>query len=140
AGGLAGHNNSEITDSFWDLQTSGLTTSDGGNGKTTAQMQSAHTFLEAGWDLTDENANGTEDIWRICEAMNYPRLTWQIQAGDFVCPDGITGGDFLFFTERWLDENCDMGNDYCRGADLDFSGAVDADDLAIFLDIWLARL
>ena len=61
-------------------------------------------------------------------------------SGDSVCPDGVTGDEFLFFTERWLDKNCDMGNDYCRGADLDFSGAVDADDLAIFLDIWLARL
>jgi hypothetical protein len=140
AGGLAGHNNSEITDSFWDVQTSGQTSSDGGNGKTTAQMQMAHTFLEAGWDLTDEDANGTEDIWRVCEAANYPQLPWQIQPGDFVCPDGITADDFLFFTERWLDENCDTGNDYCRGADLDFSGAVDADDLTIFLDIWLASL
>ena len=73
-GGLAGHNNGEIADSFWDVQTSGLTTSDGGNGKTTAQMQSARTFLEAGWDLIDEDANGTENIWRVCEAASYPRL------------------------------------------------------------------
>ncbi len=140
AGGLAGHSNGEIVDSFWDVQTSGQASSDGGAGKTTAQMQTAGTFLDTGWDLTDEDINGTEDIWRICEMVDYPRLNWRTQAGDFVCPHGITADDFLFFAERWLDGNCDAGNDYCQGADLDFSGAVDDDDLAIFLDIWLADL
>ncbi|MHC4705099.1 MAG: GLUG motif-containing protein, partial [Planctomycetota bacterium] len=94
-GGLAGHNNSEILDSFWDVQTSGQTASDGGNGRTTTQMQTPGTFLDAGWDLVGETANGTEDIWRACEAANYPKLTWQIQAGDFVCPDGVTVEDFV---------------------------------------------
>ncbi|MHC4705294.1 MAG: hypothetical protein ACYTFQ_32515, partial [Planctomycetota bacterium] len=71
---------------------------------------------------------------------NYPKLTWQIQAGDFVCPDGVTVEDFVFFAERWLNEDCGAANDYCQGTDLNFSGTVDADDLAIFLDIWLASL
>jgi len=34
----------------------------------------AMAFLEAGWDLVDETANGTEDIWWILEGQDYPRL------------------------------------------------------------------
>jgi len=40
-------------------------------------MQTASTFLEAGWDFVDETENGTEDIWRILEGLDYPRLWWQ---------------------------------------------------------------
>jgi len=63
--------------SFWDVETSGETTSDGGTGKTTAEMQTATTFLDAGWDFVDETANGTEDIWWINEGKDYPRLSWE---------------------------------------------------------------
>ncbi len=139
-GGLAGHSNGEIVACFWDVQTSGLGASEGGEGQTTSQMQTARTFLDAGWDLTGESTNGTEDTWRVCEALDYPQLSWKIQPGDFVCPDGVTGDDFLFFAERWLRSDCDFSNNYCGGTDLNFSGAVDADDLHIFLDIWLAGL
>jgi hypothetical protein len=47
-------------------------------GKTTAQMQTADTFLEAGWDLVDETENGTDDIWWIDEGNDYPRLWWEV--------------------------------------------------------------
>jgi hypothetical protein len=138
-GGLVGDNlKGEITDSFWDIETSGLTISAGGTGKTTAEMQAESTFTEAGWDFVDESENGTEDIWSICEGTNYPRLVRQIPAGDFVCPDGITIDDFLLFIEHWRDDNCDPSNDYCDGTDLDFSGTVDINDLEIFLENWLA--
>jgi hypothetical protein len=141
AGGLVGRQGyGRVTASFWDIETSGLTTSEGGTGKTTAEMQVESTFTDAGWDFVDETANGTEDIWSICEGTNYPRLVWQIPAGDFVCPDGITIDDFLFFIEHWRDDNCDSGNDYCQGTDLDFSGTVDEADLEIFLENWLADI
>jgi hypothetical protein len=139
AGGLVGGNISNLTSCFWDMETSGQTTSDGGAGKTTAEMQTAGTFLEAGWDFVDEIANGTEDIWSICDGTNYPRFVWQIAAGDFVCPDGITIDDFSFFMEHWLDDNCDLSNGYCQGTDLDQSGTVDINDLEILLEIWSAE-
>ncbi|MHC4539423.1 MAG: GLUG motif-containing protein [Planctomycetota bacterium] len=66
-----------LSNSFWDIQTSGQATSDGGTGKTTAQMQMASTFTDAGWDFVDETANGTEDIWWILEGQDYPRLWWE---------------------------------------------------------------
>ena len=106
-------------------------------GKTTAEMQTAKTFRDAGWDFVEETENGTEDIWAICEGTNYPRLAWQIPPGDFVCPDGITIDDFVFFTEYWGQETCDLSNDHCQGTDLNHSGTVDTNDLEIFLENWL---
>ena len=64
-------------DCYWDIQTSGQVASDGGTGKTTAEMQTASTFLDAGWDFVDETPNGTEDIWWIDEGKDYPRLWWE---------------------------------------------------------------
>lgn len=67
-GGLVGLNGGTVTNSFWDTQTSGQTTSDGGTGKTTAEMKTLATFLDAGWDIeaktTDKNTG-------------YPYLAWQ---------------------------------------------------------------
>jgi hypothetical protein len=140
-GGLVGSGfPEEVIDSFWDTETSAQQASEGGTGKTTAEMQTAGTFLDAGWDLADETANGTEDIWCICEGTNYPRLVWQIPVGDFVCPDGITTDDYLFFLDHWLDDNCDLNNAFCNGTDLDLSGTVDQTDLEIFLESWLADI
>ena len=68
-----------LTSSFWDMQTSGQSWSDGGTGKTTAEMQTAKTFLDAGWDFVGETANGTEDLWWILEGKDYPRLWWEAQ-------------------------------------------------------------
>jgi hypothetical protein len=77
-GGLIGYNYwSDITSCFWDIETSGLTTSIDGIGLTTADMQTASTFLEAGWDFVEETENGTDDIWWILEGQDYPRLWWE---------------------------------------------------------------
>ena len=67
---------------FWDIETSGQTTSynaiiSGEEGKTTAEMQTKSTFTDAGWDFVGETVNGTEDIWWIDEGNDYPRLWWQ---------------------------------------------------------------
>jgi filamentous hemagglutinin family protein len=49
-GGLVGKNTgATIANSFWDTETSGQATSAGGSGRTTAQMQTAATFIDAGW-------------------------------------------------------------------------------------------
>jgi hypothetical protein len=69
-----------VTGCLWDLEASGQTTSSGGEGKTTIEMQTAGTFLDAGWDFIDETANGTEDIWWIDEGQDYPRLVHKLSA------------------------------------------------------------
>jgi hypothetical protein len=88
-GGLVGYNLQSITMSFWGVETSGLlnmcgrqgnntTDCDDSFGKTTTEMQTASTFLEAGWDFVDEVENGTDDIWWILEGQDYPRLWWEL--------------------------------------------------------------
>jgi hypothetical protein len=81
--GLVGYNNdtthATVTACFWDTQTSGQTESAGGTGKATAEMLTASTFLDAGWDFVGETANGTEDLWWIDEGKDYPHLWWEAQ-------------------------------------------------------------
>ncbi len=94
-GGLVGFNtNGTVTSSYWDTQTTGQTTSDGGGtGKLTAQMKQQATFV--GWDFSG--------VWSITENVTYPlfhvawdagflnlgggwrRLSW---FGDYVPMDG----------------------------------------------------
>jgi len=76
-GGLVGRNRGHVVNGFWDLAASGLSASDGGDGKTTAEMQTDATFLEAGWDFVCEAVNGAEDIWWMPEG-GYPRLVWEV--------------------------------------------------------------
>ena len=78
-GGLVGYNSGDIISSFWDIEASGQTTSSEGTGKTTVEMQTASTFLDADWDFVDETANGTDDIWWILEGQDYPRLAWETE-------------------------------------------------------------
>ncbi len=82
-----------VSDSFWDTDTSGQTTSAAGTGVPTAEMQAAGTFLEAGWDFVGETANGTEDIWWILEGRDYPQLWSELiekQLTDFRLPKSKT--------------------------------------------------
>jgi len=79
-GGLVGSGWAEnVTAYFWDIHTSDFPwdNSVGGTGKTTEDMHTASTFLNAGWDFVDEAGNGTEDIWWILEGKDYPRLWWE---------------------------------------------------------------
>jgi len=117
---------------FWDIQTSGQLTSADGTGKTTAQMQTLSTFSSAGWDFFT--------TWSICEGTNYPVLLWQIPTSDFRCPDGVNIVDFAWFAQHWRQNNCNQMNFYCDGTDLNESGEVAFDDLAIFAHDWLAGL
>ena len=117
------------THCFWDTETSGNSTSPGGTGKTTVEMQTITTFSDAGWDFVN--------TWTICDGMNYPVLLWQIPAADFLCPDGVDFIDFAFFAQHWLDRPCGTANYNCEGTDLDNSGSVGFTDLEIFAENWL---
>ncbi|NGZ90211.1 WD40 repeat domain-containing protein, partial [Psychroflexus sp. C1] len=87
-GGLSGREDggdAENADSFWDTQTSGQSSSGGGTGKTTSEMQDVATFtnestsgLSLAWDFVNDPNNdlGTDDIWNIDASINdgYPHL------------------------------------------------------------------
>jgi len=75
-GGLCGQNDkSTIINCFWDIETSGITNSDGGTGKTTAEMKTASTFTDADWDFIGESTNGTNETWQIPTGGDYPVLS-----------------------------------------------------------------
>ncbi len=99
-GGLVGKGGA--TASFWDIETSGQISSSGGIGKTTAEMQTAATFLNAGWDFAGEVTNGTEDIWTICEGQDYPKLAWQFVIGDYNGNGHTDFTDFCVLGQHWV--------------------------------------
>ncbi|MBW7990695.1 MAG: hypothetical protein FVQ84_11860 [Planctomycetes bacterium] len=147
-GGLVGSNfDGTVNTSFWDSQASGTsnmcgeqtrgTGCDDSKGRTTTQMQTGGTFLEAGWDFVNETANGSKDVWSICEGVDSPELVWQFITGDFDGDYRVNFVDFAFFAKRWL--SSDSGFLGCRGADLTNDGKVDFNDLIEFASNWLAE-
>jgi hypothetical protein len=80
-GGLVGLNeDSTVSDSFWDTETSGQATSAGGTGKNTTEMKDIATFSGAGWNITAVANPGTRNlsyIWNIVNGLTYPFLSWQ---------------------------------------------------------------
>ena len=79
-GGLVGYNTSTVSNSFWDRVTSGMEESDGGTGKTTAEMMDIAPFSGAGWDIITVANLGTRNpdyTWNIFDDETYPFLSWQ---------------------------------------------------------------
>ena len=107
-GGLIGSGSPIVSGSFWDISTSGIGTSKGGVGLSTAQMKDINTFISAGWDMIEEIPNGKRDTWRLCNSGSmYPRLNWEYLKSDFACPDGVSIDDLLYFSNHWLESNLD---------------------------------
>ena len=74
AGGLVGWDDGGlITSCFWNMETSGQSSSDGGIGLTTLEMKTVQTYINAGWDLVGESANGTCNYWQVQQGA-YPSL------------------------------------------------------------------
>jgi len=101
-GGLVGYDNSStVTNSFWDMQTSGWSTSGGGTGKTTAEMKTLSTFTNAGWDFIGETTNGADDHWGIIHNHSYPFLSWQngVSVDFYAVPTEVFVGAEIQFTD-----------------------------------------
>ncbi|MCS6997604.1 MAG: YDG domain-containing protein, partial [Casimicrobiaceae bacterium] len=90
-GGLVGVNDGTVSHSFWDTVASGRPMSDGGTGKTTAEMKQLATFQSAGWDIDD--AGGTGGIWRIYEGNSYPLLRGFLQPLTVTAVSGMRAYD-----------------------------------------------
>jgi hypothetical protein len=83
-GGLVGKKAliSTVSNSFWDTETSGQATSDGGTGKNTTEMQNINTFSGVGWNIIAVLNTTMRDplyIWNIVNNVTYPFLSWQSQ-------------------------------------------------------------
>ncbi len=74
-GGLIGQLQSgTIEHAYWDTESSGLSTSAGGIGKTTAEMHAIETF--AAWDIVALELYA-DHTWVINHGHAYPMLSWQ---------------------------------------------------------------
>jgi hypothetical protein len=98
-GGLIGLKSSEgilVLNSFWDINTSGQNESDGGTGKTTAELKSILTFndtvtvgLDEAWDIALIGEHTTE-TWYIDNGNDYPRLGWEEKSEEDTTPPVIS--------------------------------------------------
>jgi hypothetical protein len=82
-GGLVGSTGdySPVSNCFWDTETSGQASSDGGTGRTTAEMQDITTLLDASWDVVavaDPDTRNTGYLWNIVDGETYPFLSWEV--------------------------------------------------------------
>ena len=84
-GGLVGRNQGTVIDSYWDTVASGRSSSDGGQGKTTSELQSStgYSGIYAGWNLDLDNADrdrdistGGDDPWDFGTSSQYPVLKY----------------------------------------------------------------
>jgi hypothetical protein len=80
-GGLVGYSEEgTVSGSFWDMESSGQSTSDGGTGKTTTEMKSIGTFSSAGWNIiavADLGTRNTAYIWNMVTGVTYPFFSLQ---------------------------------------------------------------
>jgi hypothetical protein len=129
-GGLTGDNSGSISSSYF-LDTSGR---DNGYGTPLKDEQMKQQSSFAGWDFVWETANGTDDVWAICEDVNYPKLTWQFLPGDSDNDKDVDFVDFGRLGMKWRQAETNL---YCGGMDLTGDGWVDWEDIVIMCNHWL---
>jgi len=71
---LGGSSGSSVNSSFWDRTVNADPALDNGfgTGKTTTELKTLATFIDAGWDIDD--AGGTGSVWRIYDGNTMPLL------------------------------------------------------------------
>ncbi len=81
-GGLVGRNEEDglVTISFWDVETSSLTISDGGNGLSTEEMKHMTIYSLKDWAGND---------WTIDDGNEYPRLAWENAVGQPIAEPNV---------------------------------------------------
>ncbi|NLH17309.1 MAG: hypothetical protein GX455_12085, partial [Phycisphaerae bacterium] len=127
-----------ITASFWeDLGKERMNPGVWPTDRTTAEMRRKVTYSVAGWDFVGETANGTADVWRMCEeGVDTPRLAWEFSGtGDFACPNGTEMADLLELASRWMKARPEEAG----AADGTGDGIVNFDDFALLGEHWLFR-
>jgi len=135
-GGFLGSeaSSADYTDCFWDTTSSNQTTSAYGTGLPIGLMMLQASFTN--WDFLGNSGDGTDDIWKICQTTNYPKLVWQLLPGDFVCPDGVDFEDLLVLIDQWLESPSFADIAPASAPD----GIVSFPDFALFAQNWLTGL
>ena len=139
-GGFVGGNvYGTITGSFWDIETSGQTTSDGGTGLATEQMQILITFMA--WVC--------DPAWTIDEGNDYPRLLWENMPGVpidsqliFGSGSGTQADPYLIYTAQQLNTiglfPCFFDRHFKLMADIYLGGytGTEFNIIGYFVDFW----
>ncbi len=79
-GGLISRNyGSTITASYWDTQSTGQSRSEGGIGRTTAELQSpaGYTGIYSAWNVDVDGDGSGDDPWDFGTSSEYPRFKYQ---------------------------------------------------------------
>ena len=90
-----------VENCFWDVESSQMETGVGSGyslgiyGKTTAQMKSKGTFVDAGWDFVD--------VWGIGQWQTYPYLR-RYSAADINADGAVNFVDLAILANNWLME------------------------------------
>ena len=131
-GGLVGDKkDSDVSDSFWDMETSQVTESAGGVGLGTSQMKSIQPYLNAGWDFRDESANGAGDLWWMPED-DYPRLAWQYGRAHTPLPQDRATQVSRSPTLGWIPGGPELRHDVYFGDDRESVAQATTDSLDIY--------
>jgi hypothetical protein len=100
--GFVGYGSNPVTNSFWDIQTSGTTSGTLGVGKTTAEMKTKSTFT--GWSFPT--------LWKIHEPVSYPKLSWQnFAVSDLDFDNDIDLADLAAMAYNWLATGTELTGD-----------------------------
>lgn len=134
-GGLIGLNDvdsSRVIACFWDTETSGMPTSDGGVGKISSEMKTKSLFLNTGWNF--------DFIWDI--DTSYPFINFDIYSR----PNDTDRDGYLNISDlkglRWLSESgMDLDENYELDNDIDASDTHNWNDTIGFLPVgnWYAK-
>ncbi len=136
-------------------------------GESTANMQTATTFISAGWGMLSPTNTPLVNVWRMCEdGLDYPSLAVEFSRADFACPDGVGVSDLAVLAEYWLVVELEVDVDfkpdnlinmkdwavfaaawrsktgdgnYNADVDIVFDGEIEWEDLELFVDYWLMR-
>ena len=99
-GGLTGLNykfdsfQALVQDCYWDIETSGQQSSQGGEGRTAFQMKQQDNYTN--WDFVK--------VWDIVDNQTYPFLRWSI-AGDINGNDKVDFNDLVHIAAYWLEDH-----------------------------------
>ncbi len=128
-GGLLGYLTAgTVSNSYWDAQSTGMSTSYGSAssfGKSTVAMKTQTTY--AGWDFAGESSNGTADYWFMSTSYNdaYPYLVWQ-QTGSTnpVMPHIQVTPSSINFGNRYIDSTSSQTFSITNMGQLPLTGSI----------------
>jgi len=124
--------------SFWDTEISGVLTSVGGTGKTTAEMMDINTFTNSNMSPGLERPWDFPEIWQISNGENYPAHTWSMPTcdGDLNGDGLVNAQDLSMLLSCWGSVSGAENWSECFMGDINGSGQINAQDLGILLSNW----